>query len=278
MVSRLTGAFIRAVFVALLIATPSLILPGTERGARDISLVFALVGAVLVMIEYGSSHPGLVEFRFAPPFNRIRFVSLFLTVLMLAIMFRGQDGGTRLTQVVFEIGMLIGRAMDFPFSPARILTNLLTDDGAAAGTSVIRAAAGIAYLVSLLSLAAFVISIRLVSWPLGRGSFNIWVNLPTFDPASGFDVEKRLTRDARVNIIFGFTLPFLVPLVAQLSAGYYDFSTLDSSQTLIWTVAVWAFLPASLFMRGIAMARIARLIRRKRDQLHAPGTADFAPA
>jgi len=277
-ISRLLGAVVRAFLVASLIAMPSLLLPGVEPDGRDISMMFALVGAVLVLFEYGSTHPGLVEFRFAPPFNRIRFISLFLTVLMISMMFRGQNGGGETTRTVFEIGILIGKAMDFPFSPATILTNLLTNGVASEQADMIHAAAGIAYLVSLLSLAIFVIVIRVVSWPLGNGSFNIWVNLPTFDPASGFDVEQRLTRDARVNIIFGFTLPFLMPLVARVSAGYYDFSALNSSQTLIWTVAVWAFLPASLFMRGIAMARIARLIRRKRDQLHAPDTTDFAPA
>ncbi len=278
MISQLIGAFVRAILVALLIAMPSMILPGVGAGAQDISMVFALIGAALTMFEYGSTHPGLVEFRFAPPFNRIRFISLFLTVLLLAMMFRGEVGGNEMTRTVREIGSLIGNAMDFPFSPVRILTTLLTNDGTSANTDLIRSAAGISYVVSLVSLAVFVVFMRLLTWPLGHGSFNMWVNLPTFDPASGFDVEDRLTRDARVNVIFGFTLPFLLPLVAQVSSAYYDFSALESSQTLIWMVAVWAFLPASLFMRGIAMGKIARLIRRKRDQLHGPNTSDFAAA
>lgn len=278
MISQLAGAFVRAVLVALLIATPSLLLPGIGPDAKDISMVFALVGAALTMFEYGSSHPGLVEFRFAPPFNRIRFVSLYLTVLLLAMMFRGEVGGGDLTRTVYEIGGLVGQAMDFPFSPVRILTALLTNDGTAPHSEMVRSAAGISYVVSLLSLAVFAIFMRLLSWPLGHGPFNVWVNLPTFDPASSFDVESRLTRDSRVNIIFGFTLPFLIPLVAQVSSAYYDFSAFNSSQTLIWTVAAWAFLPASLFMRGIAMAKIARLIRKKRDHLHGPSTSDFAPA
>jgi hypothetical protein len=40
--------------------------------------------------------------------------------------------------------------------------------------------------------------------------------------------------------------------------------TFTSPQTLIWTMAAWSFLPASLFMRGIAMGRIADMIREKR--------------
>ncbi len=278
MASRLFGAAIRAILVALLIATPSLVLPGIGSGTKDLSMVFALVGAALTMFEYGSTHPGLIEFRFAPPFNRIRFVSLFLTVIFLALMFRSDGSGGEQARVIRQIGLLIGKAMDFPFSPVRILTTLLTNDGSTANTELVRSAAGLSYVISLISLAVFAISMRVLSWPLGRGSFNIWVNLPTFDPASSFDVEARLTRDARVNVIFGFTLPFLMPLVAEVSSAYYDFASIQSSQTLIWTMAVWSFLPASLFMRGIAMGKIARLIRQKRDRLHAPAVSDFAPA
>jgi len=271
-VSQLIGAFVRAILVALLIALPSLVLPGVGAGGRDIAMVFALVGASLTLFEYGSSHPGLVEFRFAPPFNRIRFISLFLTILLLAMMLRGEVGGNAMTAKVHEIGILIGTAMDFPFSPVRILTLLLTDNGTSPHTDIVRSAAGISYVVSLVSLAVFLICMKLLSWPLGNGSFNIWVNLPMFDRAASFDVEERLIRDARVNVIFGFTLPFLVPLVAQVSSPYYDFTSLGSGQLLIWMVAVWAFLPASLFMRGMAMARIARLVRRKRERLHAPAS------
>lgn len=278
MVSQLIGAFVRAILVALLIALPSMILPGVGAGGRDIAMVFALVGASLTLFEYGSSHPGLVEFRFAPPFNRIRFISLFLTILLLAMMLRGEVGGNEMTRVVAEIGVLIGTAMDFPFSPVRILTTLLTDSGASPHTQIVRSAAGISYVVSLVSLAVFVICMKIFSWPLGHGSFNIWVNLPMFDRAASFDVEDRLIRDARVNIIFGFTLPFLVPMAAQVSSSYFDFSRLGSGQLLIWMVAVWAFLPASLFMRGIAMARIARLVRRKRERLLRPREPGLASA
>ncbi len=185
--------------------------------------MFAIVAAAIVMFEYGSSHPGLVEFRYAPPFNRIRFISLFLTILLLAMMFRGNVGGNEKTRVALEINSLVGRVMDFPFSPVRILTSLLTNDGQAANYDSVRSAAGISYVVSLVSLAVFAVIIRLLAWLLGHGLFNVWVNLPTFDPAQSFDVETRLTRDACVNAIYGFTLPFLLPIVAQVSSAYYGF-------------------------------------------------------
>lgn len=89
MISQLLGAVFRACLVALLIVTPSIALPGVGSQAKDAAVVFALVGAALTLFEYGSSHPGLIEFRFAPPFNRIRFATLFVTIILLTLLFRG---------------------------------------------------------------------------------------------------------------------------------------------------------------------------------------------
>ena len=43
---------------------------------------------------------------------------------------------------------------------------------------------------------------------------------------------------------------------------------LSDPQTLIWTVTAWAFLPAGVFMRGIALNRIAKLIQLQRKRAH----------
>ena len=110
------------------------------------------------------------------------------------------------------------------------------------------------------------------SWPSRGRAFNVWTNLPTFDPTTGGDVVMRLQRDARVNIALGFLLPFLTPAVVMFSSSGFAPLSMTSSQTLIWTMTAWAFLPASLFMRGIAMVRVANMIeeRRKANQGHSP--------
>lgn len=273
--SQLIGAITRAILVALLVATPTLILPGVSESSRELAMVIALVLAAVTLFEYGSSHPGLIEFRFAPPFNRIRFVALFTTVFLLALMMR-QGHISEVSQLAGRIGLVVGNAMDFPFSPVRVMTELLTKNAPNEVVMMVRSAAGLSYIISLVSLAFFMISMRLLPWPLGDHAFNIWVNLPTFDSVSSADIEQRLIRDARVNIILGFTLPFLGPLVAQYVAGHYQLSTTNYSQTLIWTVAIWAFLPASLFMRGMAMGKLARMIKRKRQRLYAERRGSLA--
>ena len=101
-----------------------------------------------------------------------------------------------------------------------------------------------------------------------RSAFNVWVNLPLFDPTAGGDVLQRLRRDARFNIAFGFLLPFVIPAVVKATSDLIDPITLENPQTLIWTITAWAFLPASMIMRGIAMGRVADLIEAKRRRAY----------
>lgn len=277
MILRLAGAVVRAILVVMLIATPALMLPGPSEDAAQIITLVSIFAAALVIFEYASSYPGLIEFRDAPPFNRIRFLSLFVTVFLLSAMARGQTDPTNLTMLVEAVGRLIGHVIDFPYSPVRLVVLMLPPDASVEQIELVRASAGLAYLISLITLAVFLIVQRLIGWPLGSGSFNVWVNLPTFDPTAGGDVVERLARDARFNIALGFLLPFAVPAVVNAASSLYGSVSLENPYTLIWTVAAWAFLPASLFMRGIAMGRIASMIREKRKRASRAEDADLLP-
>ncbi|MDO9526859.1 MAG: hypothetical protein Q7J57_15195 [Gemmobacter sp.] len=260
------GALVRALLVMVLIATPSLLLPSVSADAKQMVALVSLFLGALVLVEYTSTYPSLVEFRHAPPFNRMRFLMLFITVFLLSVIVRGKTDPTNLTALVEAVGTLIGRAIDFPYSPVRLVVLMLPDDMLAEHVSVIRTAAGISYLTSLLTLAVFVILIRTGSWPGRVSAFNVWLNLPTFDPTAGGDVVDRLERDARVNIALGFLLPFLIPAVIKAATSGIAPITLSAPHMMIWTMAAWSFLPASLFMRGIAMGHVAEMIREKRRQ------------
>jgi len=273
-ISRLSGAIVRAMLVVLLVATPSMLLPGVSNDGKQIVALVAIFGAALTIFEYASAYPGLVEFRDAPPFNRIRFASLFSTVFLLSLISRGNVDPTTLTQFVQAVGGLVGFAIDFPYSPVRLVVLMLPENTGTEQVALVRTAAGMSYLISLLTLAVFLIILRLQNWPSVNGSFNVWVNLPTFDPTAGRDVVHRLQRDARFNIALGFLLPFLTPVAMKSAASLFGSVTLENPQTLIWTVSAWAFLPASLFMRGIALARVADMISAKRRSKYAKAEAD----
>lgn len=274
-VARYLGALVRAILVFVAIATPSLLLPSVSDDTGQIVALVGIFAAALTFFEYASVYPGLIEFRDAPPLNRIRYASLVVTVGLLSMVVLARTDPSTLTLFVDVLGSAVARALDLPYSPVRLLVLMLPDDASAEQIGIVRTAGGIAYMTSLITLGVFVVMIRVLGWPSSGQGFNVWVNLPTFDPTAGGDVVDRLRRDAWFNIALGFLLPFLIPAaIKAVSAGFAPV-TLDAPHTMIWTVTAWAFLPASLLMRGIAMGRVARMIEEKR---RISGAAELHPA
>jgi len=274
LIVRITSAAARGLLVATLIMTPALVLPGLSSDSTQIVLLVALLAAVLTFVEYNSVFPSIVEFRDAAPFNRLRFATLFVIVFLLSAIMKGVTDPGVFTVALTSIGTIVGNAMDFPYSPVRMVVLMLPQDASYETISFVRTAAGLAYLITLVAMAAFLVLVRFLNWPARSGAFNVWVNLPLFDPTAGGDVLERLQRDARVNIALGFLLPFAVPAVVKLASGLLDPITLQDPQTLIWTIAAWAFLPASIIMRGIAMGKIAEMIAEKRKRAYAQQAAE----
>ncbi|WP_257883860.1 hypothetical protein [Roseobacter insulae] len=275
MIVRMSGALMRGLLVALLIATPALLLPDVASDQSQIVVLAALLAAFLTFVEYNSNAPSIVEFRDAAPFNRMRFVALFLTVFLLTAIASGKAEPTSLSHAITSVGTIIGNAIDFPYSPVRLIVLMLPYDSSADTISRVRSAAGISYLISLMAMIAFVASVRLWGWPVRKGAFNVWVNLPRFDPTTGGDVLDRLQRDARFNIALGFLLPFVIPAVVKATSDLVDPISLQDPQTLIWTMTAWAFLPASMIMRGIALSRIASMIHEKRRRAYKNAAKDI---
>lgn len=263
----------RGLFVALLVATPFLMLPGAASEAPEFIVLLALLTGALTFIEYNATYPSFVEFRDAPPLNRIRFLTLFAMVLALTILCKHQYEPSNLTALFGALGARIGQAMDFPYSPVRLLVLMMQSDTGPSISDTVRNAAGIAYALALTGAGAFVFLVRYMGWPVGMGAFNVWINLPLFDPTTGGDVVARLQRDGRINIILGVLLPFVIPAIIKAGASIFGDIAFVSPQALIWTISTWAFLPASMLMRGTAMLRIADLIEEKRRRTYANAEA-----
>ena len=274
----MTSAGARAILVALLIATPSLVVPGVSMDTSQVTVLVALIAAVLTFMEYNAASPSIVEFRDAAPFNRLRFVALFMTVFALSYILKGKVDATPMTQALTSIGTIVGNSIDFPYSPVRMVVLMLPDGSEEELVQSVRTAAGMAYFSSLCAMTCFLFLVRILGWPMRHGSFNMWVNMPLFDPTAGGDVLHRLHRDARINIALGFLLPFMIPAVVKAASDLLNPITLDNPQTLIWTMTAWAFLPASMIMRGIAMHRIGEMIREQRERAYANVEAELQTA
>lgn len=268
-IAQVTGALARAFLVLVLVATPSLLLPTISSDASQIVALVAISAAALTLFEYMAVYPGLVEFRDAPPFNRIRFGALFVTVFLLSATCLAEIQPNTTTEFVQAIAVIVGQVLNFPYSPVHLFSLMPASDISADQHQLILAVAGLAYFLSILSVCLFFMVVRVQRWPMNNGTFNVWVNLPTFDPTAGVDVVARLQRAAWVNTSLGFLLPFLFPAAVTASMVFSGPLRLEDPQTLIWMATGWALLPSSLIMRGIALFRIASLIAQaRRDAGH----------
>ena len=274
--ARLPGAIARGLFVIILIILPSALLPSSTGDTRVVVMLVALFAAIFTIAEYSSQSPSLIEFRDAAPYNRVRFIGIFLSIAAMSVILGGaQSNSTSTFVLLFEvIGERIGTSIDFPYSPVRLMLVMMPYDTSPEVLSALRTAAGLSYFASLMSLAIFVVLLRMRIWPNRTKAFNVWVNLPTFDPTVGGDVVDRLNRDSVVNLVLGTLLPFIIPAILKAAWTVMDPISFDDPQTLIWIVAIWAFLPASLLMRGVALARVAGMIHLQRKKAYAAAAAE----
>lgn len=271
--SRLLGALLRAALVVVVVATPSLLIPGTTEEGAQVVMLIALALGTFTAVEYGATYPALIEFRDAPPFNRVRILSLFVMLIVLSLV-AGGAGSNSLILVLNALGLLMGHALEFPWSPMSVVLMHLPVDAAPVTELQVKVMAGLAIFVMLSALVVFALLLRMQHWPNRGQPFNVWVNLPTFDPTTGGDVVPRLIRDARVNIILGLSATFILPVAGLKIADHFDLLILTSPQVMVWGIALWMFLPLSMFMRGLAMARIADMIRERRSRLVAAVLSD----
>jgi hypothetical protein len=263
MIARVLGTALRGVLVAALVLAPALLMPPPQADTAQILVLFALIAGGLTALEYGARHPGLVEFRHAPPYNRLRFVALAGVVLALPVVLLAPGW-------VAAPGRALAGLAEFPGSPLRLFLGLF----APADRPALAAAAGLGALWAAGMTAAFAAHARLGGWPAGRRLFNLWINLPSHDAAAGRDVARRLVRSARASAALAIlwvpgwplVLAMLDRLLAPLAAA--------EVHSQAWLLAAWIFVPASLAMRAVALGRVARLLRAARA---APAPAEGAP-
>jgi len=261
---RLPGAVARAVMVIIVLALPAFLLPNISQAAQEISLIIGGIVAAFTLFEYASTHPGLIDFRFAPPYNRIRFFTFSVQVGLLVFLSRAAVGQDPFSPALLQWADRCVEYLDFPLSPVNIAVAMVGSDGDQVFTTLIARAAALSYAISFASMAFFALVLWLFKWPVGRKNFNLWINLPTFEPSSGRDVERRLRRDGVINILAGIGLPYVIPAFVSRASGWFDPSVLGNNQPLIWGVTLWSFVPASLVIRGAALLKVGYLVKKSR--------------
>lgn len=265
--STVPGALARALLVVFLTVFPAMVIPSTAPDTAQSMVLLALFLGGIVFAEYASAYPGLIEFRFAAPFNRSRFALAATMAVLLSLLMRDTVDPGLIGHAISRIAGACGALLDFPLSPVRMLLAALPDGAPDHHVTLVRDGAALAYVLGMTTVIGFVVAIRMNAWPMGTGPFNVWINLPTFDPTAGNDVVLRLQRHARINVLLGIVMPYLLPGAILASAVLIKPVTLTSPMGFVWGIVLWAMLPAALIMRGTAMTRVARMIRLSRRRL-----------
>jgi hypothetical protein len=261
---QIINAVSRAIMVFMVMVAPSFLLPGASRTGQEISLIIGGLLAVFTVVEYASSHPGLVDFRFAPPYNRFRFFSFTVVLLSIVFLCRATEGLDAFAVQYLDMADQFVALLTFPVSPVVLAQELIGSEGDAAFQALIARATALSYGMSLLAVVFFTLFLWLMRWPGQRENFNLWINMPTFDPTLGKDITWRLRRGGLLNVIVGLALPYAVLVIVSRTGGWFDPSALQNYQSLIWGCVIWSVLPLVLFIRGQAMLKIAWLIDRAR--------------
>ena len=250
--------------MALLIALPSLIVPLHQSHSPELVTLTAIFLGCFVFAEYFATSPSFLEFRDARPMNRCRFAALTICVFLVSLLARHDTAPTGLTALTSSVGFLLAQGLDFAVSPVRLVQSVLPTDLSYSTAELARRATAVAYTASLSSVLVFGLIIRSSHWPQRNGPFNVWINLPLFDPTTGGDVVVRLQRDARLHIAGGVLAPFLLPAVVKIGSGTLDPALFANAQLFVWAVTGWAMFPAMMIMRGMARLRVAELIALQR--------------
>lgn len=274
--SHVAQSFLRGFLVAILVLLPAMLLPGISQDLAQAVTLIALISAAVVMAEYAAAYPGLIEFRDAKPYNRLRFMMLVVVVLALTLLQREVANGHNGTLSMFALWL--AGIFDFGFSPIKLLVLSLPQGLPVEHLLNVMASAALAFVLCLMGLGAFLVAMTLGFWPSKGSSFNVWINLPNFDPTKGVDVVQRLERDAQINVLLGVILQFSLPVILHLSSLLVQPLTFETGLTMVWGVTFWAFIPISLVMRGVAMYRVAQLIRAQRRRIAEEEAAVPLPA
>lgn len=260
---RLVGAIIRALLVVAVVAIPSLLLPSASQGAFEFSLIIGSIIGFFTLFEYGSTNPGFVDFRFAPPYNRFRAFTIAIQVIVITLICRSVELNLH-DAAVLEWAQTIGAYLDFKYSPVSEAINIILSEAEFSSTTAILLVYSISmsFVIGVGGTLIFSLILWVFKWPRDRLEFNLWANMPTFQPSEGASVTKRLRRDAIVNVVLAVVLIYALPYTLMYGFDWLTVDIFENNQALVWATTLWVFVPTSLLARAAAMLKIARVISR----------------
>jgi hypothetical protein len=260
---RLFGAIFRALWVVVVAAIPSLLLPSASQGAVEFALIIGAIIGMFTFFEYGSTTPGFVDFRYAPPYNRFRAFTIAMQVVTITLVCRAVELGLS-DSVLVDWAQQGAQMLDFKYSPVSMAIDSILSDSRFSDTTAILLVYSIttSFVVGVGMTLLFSLILWVFGWPRDRENFNLWANLPTFQPSDGTSIHKRLRRDAYFNIILGVALIYALPFIPTYGFDWLTVDIFENNQAMVWAATLWVFIATSLIARASAMLKIARILKR----------------
>ncbi len=256
MIFRLTGAAVRAVCVAILVMLPAILLPQITQSVVEYTRIVATIMAIFVLYEYGFSTPTIIEFRFAAPYNRIKYLLLFALVVTPSLMVSAALNGQEFNGTLSVIATNGYALMDFPFSPVMIVADTFSENDAALGAVLARAIALNLVLVFACTV-AFCGAVFSNLWQFGGDGFNMWLNMPTYKSYEKNSLQERLGNSAYASVLIACLIPLFGPTMADVAMALFTFDGKMTPIVMVWSIAIWTFLPAMFLMRAVALVKIS---------------------
>lgn len=237
MAKRLGGAVICAGLICAIVIWPLLVLPVHGDHNRPLIMTVALFAGVVIFAEYVARTPSLIEFRHAPPYNSIRFIGFAATLIMVTL--AATDG--RINNI----------AQPPTWAPVTFYGGY--------GTNPLSRVVSFGLGAACVMVTSFGISL-LFKWPENGQRFNVWENLPMFYVSTSVSKVPALRRHAAISTIWAILSIIAFPLIWYVLDIFFPLTSSVTILSKIWMVTIWAFLPANLIMRAIALWRVAQVV------------------
>jgi hypothetical protein len=209
-------------------------------------------------MEYVFAAPSLIEFRFCPPYNRMRYASLLLILVLMIYLGPDRILEGRYHAAVSYLSKLCLNVWNFQYSPVPAMAVVL-GGGDPDNTIRFGRMAALALSVSVFYAAAYVVLSRGFCKHLECERFNLYLNLPAAALYGQALPRRQLRALGWLSLLAGLTLPFYVPVLLNAISDHFSLVGLTQGQLMIWTLALWAWVPGVALLRGVALHKISRL-------------------
>lgn len=246
----------RAVCVAILVMLPAILLPQITQSVVEYTRIFATIMAIFVLYEYGFPSPTIIEFRFAAPYNRIKYLLLLALVVAPSLMVSAALNGQEFTGILAIIATKGLALLDFPYSPILIVANTFSETDTALGT-VLAQAIALNLVLAFACALAFCGAVFSNLWRFGGEDFNMWLNMPTYKSYEKDSLQARLSNSAFASLLIACLIPLFGPTLADVAMVLFTFDGKMTPIVMVWSISIWTFLPAMFFMRAAALTKIS---------------------